>query len=319
MKMRGSCIIYNSLESRIRSGQSYHKSKPKPKTPVTIVIGLTCCDGILVGSDSRTTNPDFTIRDDAKKIRAIRLQGPDGEFPDCALIAQSGDDALGSRILDRIEALAKDTPLTDWQTVCEIGNKAIADEQKQLRIPFEGPGFSMAEFQKILQSFDSSFMIAHYFKAKPYIFTADFYPGRFSLRKSTCVSLGCGRPLAEFLLDGFDFSNLIVWGATAAMVYVIEQVKAFDPRCGGPTKIAWTCLLPGAELESRPGKPVFVTGKYDDSEIEKYLAEISPIRAGIKKEWNEKMEKIMFSVHSKHLPEITMTQERLEQLQNRNK
>ena len=176
--MNAELMTDNSLESGIWAGHSYRKSKPKPKTPVTIAIGLICNDGILVGSESRTTNLDHTIRDDAVKVMTIRLRGPDN-----ALIAQSGDDDLGSRIVNRIEDIAKDTPLTDWQTICEIGNKAIADEQKQLRIPFEGPGFSMEEFQNILRGFDSSFMLAHYFKGKPYIFTADFYPGRFSLRK----------------------------------------------------------------------------------------------------------------------------------------
>jgi len=37
--------------------------------------------------------------------------------------------------------------LTDWQTVSEIGDKAISDEIHKLKIPFEGPTFKMEEFQ----------------------------------------------------------------------------------------------------------------------------------------------------------------------------
>ena len=88
---------------------------------------------------------------------------------DFAMLAHSGDDDLGSRVADRIGNYAKDAIITDWQSVSDIGDKAIVEEMRKLKIPFEGPEFKMEEFQNILRGFDSTFMIAHYFKGESYI------------------------------------------------------------------------------------------------------------------------------------------------------
>ena len=105
---------------------------------MTIIIGIICKDGILIGSDSRTTYPPSTIRDTAKKVRFVEMQNQT-----YAMVAHSGDDDLGTRVADRIETLAKPATLTDWQTVSEIGDRAISDEIHKLKIPFEGPAFKM--------------------------------------------------------------------------------------------------------------------------------------------------------------------------------
>jgi len=139
-----------------------HKSKKRAIKPVTIIIGIICKDGILVGSDSRTTYTDHTIRDTANKVRFVEMQNQT-----YAMVAHSGDDDLGTRVADRIGTLAKPTILTDWQTVSEIGDRAISAEIHKLKIPFEGPTFKMEEFENILRGFDSTFMIAHFFDDIP--------------------------------------------------------------------------------------------------------------------------------------------------------
>ena len=231
-------------------------------------------------------------------------------YLDSAMIAQSGDDDLGSRVIDKIENLAKDISIADWQTVSEIGNKAIAEEIKQLRIPFEGPEFKMEEFQNVLRGFDSTFMIAHYYKGEPYIFTTDFYPGRFSRRNSTHFSIGCGSPIANFLLDGFDFSNLEIVSAAAVLVYVIEEVKKFDPRCGGPTSVFWTQInkFVRVTIEGKPEIPpqhLIKSGIMDDKQISEYLVDISELRTTIKGEWNKKFQQIIFKITEKEIKRRT--------------
>jgi len=68
---------------------------------VTIIIGIICKDGILIGSDSRTIYPPSTIRDTAKKVRFVEMQNQT-----YVMVAHSGDDDLGTRVADRIETLA---------------------------------------------------------------------------------------------------------------------------------------------------------------------------------------------------------------------
>ena len=50
---------------------------------------------------------------------------------------------------------------------------------------------------------------------------------------ATLVAVGCGRLLAEFCLHGINFSSLNAWEAFLTAAYAVDQVKKFDPRCGG--------------------------------------------------------------------------------------
>jgi 20S proteasome alpha/beta subunit len=259
---------------------------------MTIAIGLICKNAILMDSDSRTTNPDHTIRDNAKKIRFIKMKNLD-----YAMIAQSGDDDLGSRVVDGIEDMAKDASITDWQSVTEIGNKVISNEIQKLKIPFQGADFDAEKFQKLLWNFDSTFMIAHYHNGNPYIFTTDFYPGRFSRRNVTHYCIGCGSTLANFLLDGFDFSQLEANSAAIVLVYVIEEVKKFDPRCGGQTNIFFNTINKsvGVIIEGKPeilAQPMQERGILHPDAIKEYLNDISDIRSSINVQWQKKLSEI---------------------------
>jgi len=48
------------------------------------------------------------------------------------------------------------------------------------------------------------------------------------------------------------FQHFKMMEAIAAAVYLIEEIKAFDPRCGGPTRVAWITI------EQRPDKKQIV-------------------------------------------------------------
>jgi hypothetical protein len=162
----------------------------------------------------------------------------------------------------------------------------------------------MEEFQNILRGFDSTFMIAHYYKGEPYIFTADFYPGRFSRRNSTHFSIGCGSPIANFLLDGFDFSNLETTAAAAVLVYVIEEVKKFDPRCGGPTSIFWNTINKHHTyvIEGKPeipAQPFQQAGRLPDEQIKDFSEDVSELRTTIKGEWTKKLNEIILKLIKK--------------------
>lgn len=247
-----------------------------------------------MASDSRTTNPDFTVRDDAQKIRIMQMADSN-----TALIGQSGDDSIGARVVERIIEAGSLANLLDWQSVSDIGNKIILEEQRKLKEPYLGPGYTLEAFRDILMDIDSSFMIAHYFKGKPYIHTANFYPGIFSPENRTFVSIGCGAPIANFLMDGFDFSQLTQIAATAALIYVIEEVKTFDPRCGGPTRIAWSTPIP------LPDKQFNVqTGAFNEAEIQEFLDKVNGERAKIKRDWNKKMKRIMTILVNRKLEKV---------------
>ena len=58
------------------------------------------------------------------------------------------------------------------------------------------------------------------------------------IHRNKFVSIGCGAPIADFILDGFDIPSLDYSQTVATAIYCVNQVKKFDPRCGGRTQVA---------------------------------------------------------------------------------
>jgi hypothetical protein len=194
-----------------------------------------------MASDSRTTNEDWTIRDGSKKVFPVRLADGFG-----FLLGQSGNDDLGARAVELVYEEAKQTKLKDYRTCAEVAVNAIARLKDEMRIQFRG---TAEELQHHFEKHDFSFILAHYYKEDlkdgklraptPHVFTLNFRTGaarrHFDKR---FVSIGCGSPLADFILDGFDVSGFDFSQNIATSVYPISRVKKFDPRCGGKTQVA---------------------------------------------------------------------------------
>lgn len=206
--------------------------EPKKRSHVTIVSAILCKDAIIMASDSRTTNEDGTVRDDTRKISVVKLM--DGSR---ALVGQSGHADLASRAVEILTGLATQTPMTDYRTVADLSQDAVAQLKAELRRQFHG---SAEELQRHFENHNFDLVIAHYAEVVPHIFTLCFSIGSATLRRTSFVSIGCGSPIADFLLDGFDVSRMEFSAVMATALYVIEEVKTFDPRCGGATILAST-------------------------------------------------------------------------------
>ena len=212
----------------------------KRTSPVTIVSAIVARDTILMVSDSRTTNENGTVRDDTKKVFTVRLADGFG-----FLIGQSGNDDLGARAIEITFQLAKETTKKDYRTCADMVQKAVSVLKQEIREQFKGTG---EELQRHFERNSFDLIIAHYFRdgdekkkqfPQPQIFTLNFSTGsaRRHFEKSF-VSIGCGSTIADLLLDGFDVSSFAFWQSLAAGVYVVGQVKKFDPRCGGKIQVA---------------------------------------------------------------------------------
>jgi hypothetical protein len=99
-------------------------------------------------------------------------------------------------------------------------------------------------------------------------------------------------------LDEFDFSNIDINKAAPVLVYVIEEVKKFDPRCGGPTKISWSTINKHCKVnydERLNIKPhsLIQNGWLHDDMIKNYLSEVADLRAAIKDEWKKKLDDVL--------------------------
>jgi 20S proteasome alpha/beta subunit len=206
---------------------------------VTVIVGIICKDSIVLASDSRTTTEGeyLYFRDDAAKISMIELAADGGRRPR-ALIAQSGHADLSSRTVEIMERTARDRSLNDYRAVADLAEAAV----RELREKAFGNRCLTSEEA---EQFRFQLMIAHSFNGKPHLFTLTFDHGvALWTRGVNLATLGCGGPLAQFLLKPFDLASMETPVATAAAVYAIEAVKSFDPRCGGRTQTGAAFIAP---------------------------------------------------------------------------
>ena len=213
-----------------------------PRFPVTIILGLICENGIVLASDSRTTNPDGTFSDGTQKIYEIGLNEVE-RF----LVATAGHADLGARAIEILSGLAWGKSLTDYRTVADLVQQAVTALKAEIRQQFSG---TAEELQKHFRDYHFELVAAHYFAGKPFIFSMDFEIGIVVRDRGHCVARGCGRMLAEFCLHGIDVSKMKHMEAYATAAFAVEEVKKIDSRCGGPLQLA----LCWAQKQETPGQ-----------------------------------------------------------------
>lgn len=217
----------------------YRAPKAKPKFTVTVITAFATDSLIIVASDSRTTNPDGSISDSAKKVETIKLSGRNK-----ILVAQAGHAQLASRAIEILIRKATDIPLTDYRTVADLTAAAIEELKSDIRRQFQG---TAEELQRHFATYPFELLLAHFFKGQPYIFTVDFELGVVIKRDAKkIVSIGCGYLLADYCLNALDVKRLSDFEAIAAGIYAVEEVKRVDSRCGGPVQVGM-CSGPSAD------------------------------------------------------------------------
>ena len=275
----------NHFESGFGGCKTYRK--PKRKALVTIVVGLVGANSIVLVSDSRTTKPDGTIDDEAQKISIINLKDVQ------ALVAQSGNADFSSRAVDILTQKASEKSLDDYRTIADLAQEAVKELKHQIRNQYESFKCSMEEFQKHFSDYDFSLMIAHYdHHRKPRIFTIDFLSGIAVERKKEKVTMGCGANLADFLLSCFEVKTMGLGSCSTSGVYVVEQVKKFDARCGGKTRIGSTWF------SARTDDPPAIT-LVEDQRVQDIVEGTAKIDKTIKDDWKKKIYDVVKEVAEK--------------------
>jgi 20S proteasome alpha/beta subunit len=243
---------------------------------VTIVTALICKKGIVLASDSRTTNPDGTHRDDTKKISILKFA--DGNE---ALVAQAGNADLGERVVEILTSMASTIPLNDRRAGADAAQDAISELKNQLRLQFKG---TAEELQKHLNDYHFELMLVYFFEEVPCIFTLDLVLGQSIPKKYSIYSIGCGSILADFCLKGFEVEKMPFNHAMTTAIYAIEEVKQFDSRCGGETQIG------KCEFKDGRSKALLI-----DSGMTENLRELIVYDAAkAKAQWQQEIQRLIF-------------------------
>jgi len=198
---------------------------------MTVIVGIKCTDAIALACDSRTSDPATGVgKDNARKLHIIECA--DGNK---AVIGEAGNDTFSARAIEIVKAKAKEVKLTHYRALADAVDSAVSELKDMVRKQYKG---SAEELQRYFMEFDFALIIAHYFDETPEIFTLDFSVGVTKRHNQKSVSIGCGGLLADFLLaqisvDDFDGAHGIGTG-----IYIVEEIKTYDIRCGGQTRSA---------------------------------------------------------------------------------
>ncbi len=216
--------------------------------PMTIIVGVICKDGIVLGCDSQASSAKGVPvkRTDYTKIYEIPLGG-DGY----AILSGAGTGAFITRASELLEDRCKNIVCKkprEFADICEdvvteLFKRYVVDRTKVLGLrktkmpqviqggvqwqedPLESPGIVLLTG---IQCGDAK---------NPNWCLYTVHPDGIAEKDDKYDAIGSGSAIAEYLLARLCSETLDVDQATKVVVYVVEEVKKIDPFCGGPTKV----------------------------------------------------------------------------------
>lgn len=243
--------------------------EPRQKRPphLTIGIGLICKDGIVLASDSRTEEPEGSIkRFDLPNITTFVC----GDFA-CGIV-QAGKTAFSSRCADEIKRRATENPPKSIQKFRDIVT-SVAKEIRRHAIDIS-PSLD-AESRALHARFSLIIAIC----GQTYdLFTLESWSCYDQPEtKSGRAFIGTGAILASYILEGLDFHGARMSSGAVAGIYAIRGVNLKDPDCEGPIRV-WRIYAP-------PKQP----NEFDRDMVEDLENDCARFEAGTRKEWLEGM------------------------------
>jgi 20S proteasome alpha/beta subunit len=227
------------LQTQLISSKNRHKSlrrkQREPKTkPVSLIVGIICQDGIVVSSDSQTTDECGMARTDATKIYQITLADNAS-----GLIAIAGGVEWALQIIEIVETRALTTKLEHPRSFADLAEEANKTIKQRERRAFSR---TSKEIKAHFAENRCVLMIANYFKGKPHIFTltSDGLVSPTLLRNQLFTSIGNSYSVANYILKKFNLSEIMVGPAHVVASHVINEViQAKDSTCYYPIQIGF--------------------------------------------------------------------------------
>lgn len=209
---------------------------------MTIIVCLACQDGLVLASDSQRTEENGIKDSYTRKIIPIKMDGAS------AMVAQSGHADLAARAVEILKHKAAGKKLTHFRTLADLAEESVAEVKQLLR----QQGHELGQF---LKDYTFELVIAHYFDSKPCIFLLKAEVGLAIAQQKRVITAGCGAPMANLLLQPFQFEMTRVNQGGVTAIYVIQKVKEFDSRCGGP-------VVAGVIYAAQPDRPLRVPSSF---------------------------------------------------------
>lgn len=207
----------------------------KPKFPaVTILIGFTARDAVVLASDSQTTYLGLGAKDlDAKKVVSVAL--PSGGS---VALAKCGSLAVADYFQEQFEILLAHASITHTRAIADLAEAAMRTTHRRLLLGLREEGASPDELRQQLCDNDCECLLGYMQDEKPNLYSLNL---QSLLAIKICGPFhvtGSGANLARSILSGFDLSGMSSTESLAVAAYAIEITKKFDEYCSGKTQIA---------------------------------------------------------------------------------
>lgn len=281
-----------ALESPGLPGQPFQKRQPRIRI-MTIGAALICNNAIVVASDSQMSDWE-TGRTDRDENKIVRIDFAHGAS---ALVARSGHADYSSQAVERLMNLAATETLDDYRKPAELADRAVSEIKRNIIRDFQ-----MQDEARLRYFAEHNFalLVAFYFDRKPYVFVVRSEGAGVTLmrgpqqhvRSRNHVLIGCGEVLANFFLSSQDVAEMQLGEAIATAIYTVEEVKKADPRCAGPTKVAFTFPVVSQDLPEMKTQTVVM----DREEIAQRVRKIATFDDEFKAEWKRRLTDMVYGV-----------------------
>lgn len=200
--------------------------------PVTIVLGFTCKDGIVLACDSQLSDPEST-RKQTGVAKLARVMFSDG----AVLIGKAGSVWLTNYFHELFEEKASKTSLAGPRSVADLAEQTMKEAKARFIDAFLPEQPTSEAIQQRVRDYAYVVMIAFHCQGRPHIFTLSSYAG-IAVRETHAFSAaGCGDSLASYVLTGIDTASLSAKHAMALAAYTVETCKQHDAGCGGNVQL----------------------------------------------------------------------------------
>ncbi len=200
---------------------------------MTILVGIVCADGLVIGSDTQESD-DWMKRYDVQKIYGTKRFG----FTDVELfMGGTGSSAYISRAAELIADYGYAPFFTRPREVADIAEKALGKMRDRYGEDLElelilGVWCKNAPSKEEDEDAPMPFSLYNVFppEEKEVLGVAEIV--------TDYTALGSGAPFARYLFDRLHpAKGLSLDKAIQEVVYVIEEVKKVDLYCGGETHV----------------------------------------------------------------------------------
>jgi len=210
------------------------------ESPMTIIVGIICCDGVVLAADSQET---YSRGVQIKRLGFEKIHPLFENESVRVVMAGSGEGPFISRAAELLEQkLQGSLLLTSPRDIADLAEDALTEINRRYVVE-RASKLSLAN--DAVREPSLALMVGIYWKGTKSedfsIFT--IFPDGIAEKETGYASLGSGSAYAEYLLARMYREGLTTEQGCKIAAYVIEQVKEVEPNCGGPTYL--TVIHPG--------------------------------------------------------------------------